>query len=897
MYLLNFSLRRLLRHWRINLLIFAGMILTGALVAGLPAYAELIAARSLSESVKREPAFSRNLVLTAGPEVSTFNVALQQVLDEALGFIVTDWIEVREFENSAYIAPNGTPDPDGIPNLIRLWSFSKLNQDTVVIEGRTPNHIEALTGPTAMFDPQPVEAAVSRSVSEETGIGLGTVLYDPLETVRFEIVGILDAVDPGSERWFDDPRPFEVEVELGLNEDVLTIPLLLNARSMGEFFPVSQRSWRMLVDHSLISPVTAVRIQSGIESAQAGFATYGTDLTSGLPLLLEEYQAQLQTTRVALLLLSAQALIFVFYTLGMITSFMLDRSRSEIATMSSRGAQQFQLIWLFTLEGFLVAVPGAALLGPPAVNVILSFWVRSAGAQINPQVPPEAWLLSLAAALIGWVSFVIPGIALVGRGVVEHQQARARPPQQSVWQARNFDVFLLALSALAYWQLSEKGSFVMRRVGDTRLADPLLLIGPSLLLIAVALLFLRFFPLVLRLIQGYFSQGRGLIVPIGLARLARDPVSASRVILLISLAAGLTIFSITFQDSLDARQVEMAHYLSGADLRASTRRTRLADIKSFDGIENLSVVYRLRVQGPRSSFITLLAIDPATFHLVSEYPDGIGGGVDLAELTRVLESTPPSGKAPVIFSRSAMPANTGTSYESTLQVVQEVLQIEVRGIIQDFPTLSGDFVIIDQKDVTGWEKLVAVNLAQEEAWLSLEPGAYPGILDHFRRRAEILGDANAQLEVFRSNTLAEGGKRAFALNTMIMGVLSIAGFTIVHYFTAQGRALEFSVLRASGLTGFQLLALLVIEGLIIMLLGLFSGTLVGLGLSLVMRPFLSRVFSIALSGALVERIVIDWTAIGQVFSVLAGFYVLALLISVLALMRMGVHKMLRVSVE
>ena len=204
---------------------------------------------------------------------------------------------------------------------------------------------------------------------------------------------------------------------------------------------------------------------------------------------------------------------------------------------------------------------------------------------------------------------------------------------------------------------------------------------------------------------------------------------------------------------------------------------------------------------------------------------------------------------------------------------------------------------INQNDVANWGKLVAVNLAQQEAWLTLESSAYPGILQNFRHRSDILGDSSGQLERFRSNTLAEGGKRAFTLNALIMSVLSIAGFTIVHYFTAQGRSLEFSVLRAGGLTGLQLLVLLFSEGVIVMLLGLFSGTLVGLGLSTVMRPFLSRVFALALSGAIVERIVIDWAAIGQVFTVLAGFYALALLISVLALMRMGVHRMLRISLE
>ena len=891
MYLLQFALRRLQRHWRINLLIASGLIITGALVAGLPAYAQFISARSLKNTVAIEPAFSRNMVVTAGPEVTTFNVALQQVLDDSLGFMILDRVEVREIEFSAYLAP------DGVPGLVRLWSFNKLNQDTRVVEGRTPNHLEALTGARAMIDPQPVEAAISRSVAEATGLAIGDILFDPLESVRFEIVGILEPIDPQDERWFEDPRPFEIEVELGLNEDVITIPMLLHSRSMAEFFPNAQRSWRLLVDHERINPLLADQIRTGIENTQSGFAIYGAQLTSGIPLLLDEYQQQLQVTRVALLLLTAQALIFVFYTIGMITSFMLDRSRTEIATMASRGAQRLQLLSLFTLEGFFLAIPGAALLGPQLAGLLLQAWIRQSDVQISAALPSEAWLLAAISAMIGWVSLVLPGIALTGRGVVEHQQQRARPPQQSRWQDRNFDIFLLALSLLAYWQLSEKGSLVMRQFGDSNIADPLLLIGPSLLLIAIALLFLRFFRLLLRFLQIWFSQGRGLILPVGLARLARDPISASRVILLMSLAAGLTIFSISFRDSLDVRQEEMANYQSGAELRTGTRRTHPSEIRGMEGIQHLSPVYRLRIQGPRNNFITLLALEPATIAQVTAYPQGVGGGVTIESLANILATSLPSGNIPVIFSRSALPVDTKLQYQTNLQVVQQNLPVEVRGIIQEFPTLEGDFVIIDQRYIADLSKFVAVNLAQEEAWISLNSGAYPQILENFRYRGDVLGDAAAQLENYRANTLAEGGKRAFTLNAWILGVLSVAGFMIVHYFSGQQRVQEFSVLRAGGLNAPQLLLLLFAEGLLIMLLGLFSGTLVGIGMAQIMRPFLSQVFSTALSGALVEQIVLDWRAIGQVFAILSSFYLLAMLVSVLALIRIGIHKSLRMSVE
>ncbi len=892
--LLRFSLRRLLRHWRINLLVFAGITLTGALVAGLPAYAQIIAARSLANTLAVEPILSRNLIITAPPE-GTLNSALLGLIDEQLGFIILDRVEVRQDSLSGYLAPDGLPDPESVPVPLNLWSFSTLGPDTRLVEGRLPDHIPPLTGPTALIDPQPVEAALGLSAANDSGIHVGDMVYSAGEGFEIHIVGIVEPRDINDERWWGDPRPFELEVQPGANEDIIILSLLMNPISMANYFPGGERNWRVVIDQTQLTPKNAARIQGALVNTQAGFQVYGLDVTSGIPQLLENYQRQLATARITLFLLTSQALIFVFYTIGMITSFMLDRSRSELATLTSRGARPRQMMALFAIEGFLLALPGAALLGPPLMQMVVTRWLAATGAQIETAIPSEAWQLALAAALTGWLSFLLPGMAVAGKGMQEFQQDRARPPQQGVWQARNLDIFLLALSILAYWQLSQDGSFVLRRIGDTAIADPLLLLGPSLLLIAAALIFLRFFPYLLRAIHLYFSQGRGLVLPFGLAKLARDPLGPSRVVLLISLAAGLTFFSITFGKSLDARQMEMAQYLAGADLRVSARRIDLTQISATPGVRVTSPAFRVRVPGPNGRFLSMLAIDPATFGQVARFPEGFG--IDMGDVMRVLGSATPSGHAAAILSSSAIPPDMGIGNEFEIQIGPQIVKFEIRGSIENFPTAAGDFAIIDYRAIQGWEQLTGVNLARGEAWLTVDPAAREDILAQFPHPDDILGDAYATLQGFQANGLTEGGKRAFALNALVMGIVSVAGFLLVHYFSAQGRASEFGLLRAGGLSAAQLLALLTTEGLIVLSLGLASGTLVGLGLTALMRPFLSRVFAEVLAGAIVERIVIDWPAIGQVFGLMAGFYGLALLVSLLALMRLGLHKSLRMATE
>jgi hypothetical protein len=151
---------------------------------------------------------------------------------------------------------------------------------------------------------------------------------------------------------------------------------------------------------------------------------------------------------------------------------------------------------------------------------------------------------------MGWLALVLPVFLAARRNTIAWQRLLARPPEASAVQKRYLDLYLLAFGGLLYWQLNQTGSVVMRRVQDTQWADPLLLVGPSLLLIGATLVFLRILPFVLRLVARLFQHLRGWALPLSLFRLARDPLQAGRVVLLVSLTTGLVMFTRIFDVSL-----------------------------------------------------------------------------------------------------------------------------------------------------------------------------------------------------------------------------------------------------------------------------------------------------------------------------------------------------------
>ena len=472
-----------------------------------------------------------------------------------------------------------------------------------------------------------------------------------------------------------------------------------------------QVSWRITLNHELISVDKAEPLHSDLINFQTQSATVGATTSTSLVRLLAETLGRLSRVRMALLLLTTQSLIFALYTLTMFTSVMVDRSKVELATLSARGASTWQVTGVFALENLILAFLAALLLGPGVAQGVIRLWGMSTGRVVTMTMSPEAWLLSGVAAGLGWLALVLPVFLAARRSFAGWQQRRARPPQLSAVQKRYLDLYLLAFGGLLYWQLNRSGSFVMRavahrRLGNTPLADPLLLIGPSILLIAAAMVFLRIVPFLLRLMARFVQRLRGLVLPLGLSRLARDPLQPSRVVLLISLTVGLMLFTRTFRNSL-------AH-----------------------------------------------------------------------------------GQDPL-----------------------------------------------------------------------------------------------------RPDALAQGIGSALQLNALTLVLFSVAAFFLVYLFAAQGRGRDFGILRAMGLSDHQWLTLLIIEGLLVLTLGLLAGTVVGVGLSRIMIPYLSQALAESLAGVTVGRITVDWSAIVQSVVLLIGVYGSALVLLVFVLKRTRVHWTLEVGDE
>ncbi len=540
--------RHLRRHWRLNLGVLLCMTLASALLAGFSSYSHAVAAQELSQTLEEVRPSERNLLITGTRY--TFSEALFGRLQELLGETLKDRLIVRRAISPADPQPSLEGSDKQIVALLDLYSFNQLTDRVRLVEGRLPNQVR-LNEATESWRPPPIEAVIGVDAADQSSFGVGDRLTGSKTYHRLDIVGIVEPLDPHDDLWGEDLSAFEVSGDA----DPMALPLIIAAASMQSNYPerpifFHEVSWRVALDHRLIKVDQVETLRSDLINFQTQSATVDATVSTGLVQLLADYLARLSRVRMTLFLLTAQALIFVLYTLTMFTSVIVDLSQLELATLSGRGASPWQITRSFALENLILALPAALLFGPGLALIGISGWSRSTGDVLPVALPGEAWLLSGAVAGLGWLALVSPIWLSARRNIPGQRSMGERPSQLSAVQARYVDLYLLAFGALLTWQLNRAGSVVMRRLGETQLADPLLLIGPSLLLIAAAMTFLRIVPLLLRPFARLAQRQRGLILPLGLNRLARDPAHLGRVVLLVSLTAGLVLFARSFEDSL-----------------------------------------------------------------------------------------------------------------------------------------------------------------------------------------------------------------------------------------------------------------------------------------------------------------------------------------------------------
>ncbi len=434
-----------------------------------------------------------------------------------------------------------------IGTLGQLTHLSNLETHSKVTEGARPR-----PGVRAGAQGPELDAVLPMRAAQLLGLKVGdTVTLAPTlgasTLITSHIVGIIEAVDFESQYWgsagvFLNPstpgqttpegEPDEASLELQITSGplllqtapgVAMVPLLVPESSMlaavGQAYPgsLARVHWSIVLDKERLKGWAASDARRRFRDFEEEVIRSMPGATVGTQVLARLTNAGERSSffsRVPFMLILSVTFAVVVFLLAMLVSYLVRSRDGDAALLKSRGAGAPQLLQLYSLEGLVMTVVAVSLAPVLAMGIVAvagavpPFRELTGGAFLPVLFSPATFLVSLAAGLLCLVILVAPSVSGSRAGPLLQRLRLSRPSDVSFLQRYYVDVALVVIGGLVFWELNQRGHIVTGGLFTDVEINETLLLAPLLFMVAVALVFMRFFPLVVRFVAG---ESRSLV--------------------------------------------------------------------------------------------------------------------------------------------------------------------------------------------------------------------------------------------------------------------------------------------------------------------------------------------------------------------------------------------------
>ncbi|SVD02148.1 uncharacterized protein METZ01_LOCUS355002, partial [marine metagenome] len=270
-----------------------------------------------------------------------------------------------------------------------------------------------------------------------------------------------------------------------------------------------------------------------------------------------------------------------------------------------------------------IAAAGTALLGltPVFANV-------SNGDLLPVNIESIAFPFALVGACLAVIVLIVPAVLTARRGALGQARLHSRP-RQSLLLRYYLDIVLVLFALLALWELGERDSVFIPSATGAMSTDPLLLASPAIVIVAVAAVVARFYPLVVRVLMGIVSKVSSESVYMGMRQFVRSPGPYVQLALLLMMAVAVGTFAASYSSTAEKSYKDRAKFESGVEIRALTNTTYGAEssaelleerVNEIGGVKHSVAAMRRSTKISSVSGVggevNLLAINPETSNML-----------------------------------------------------------------------------------------------------------------------------------------------------------------------------------------------------------------------------------------------------------------------------------------
>lgn len=500
-----------------------------------------------------------------------------------------------------------------------LGELEEAAENVTLVDGEWPTAAGSNDGEIAV--------AVPRSALKPFHVKLGgTVEYlaEPGNTVTLRVVGVFEVDSARSDYWYPDllkgesfDPNFPVPGSAGMIRTDAAGPLLvapgeLNAAAI----PVERAVYRQVPSLQGVGVNELVPLIDRLDNASENMPTLvgaladSVTFSSGLQSVLGGVTTALSVTRSTIIVLSLLLMTVAIVAL-IHTSRLLNESREgERNLMRARGSSAKQLVALAAFEAGIIAIV-AAIVAPLLARLIFlavanSGAMRAGGMAVDPGFPLMALIVAPVVAFVFGFVLLLP---MLKRADTFHEgeQARSRPRRASELQRSGIDIALFGIAAVAYWQLVTYKSPVADSA--TLSVDPVLVLGPTLIVLAGGLLGVRLVPAASRLFDRLAERSRGIVTALAAWEVGRRAERVTAAVLLLTIALAVGAFSQTFLATWKQSQIDQAAFAVGAPVRVNSETAEAA--AEFARDSNLELTPVMRRDGVIAAPNTFVSSDGA----------------------------------------------------------------------------------------------------------------------------------------------------------------------------------------------------------------------------------------------------------------------------------------------
>jgi ABC-type antimicrobial peptide transport system permease subunit len=846
---------RFKRMWLVLLVTWLGMLTMVMLVCAVPLFSQVAMTAGVRNALNSAPPYDQRITFTLASSQPT--TAQIQQAEQSIAQVVND--NLASYTNGAAhfsvqmpaltITSGGTTAAGS--NTTRLLSIFSYTMDQIA------NEITVVQGRLPQAGSDQVEIALTQNTAQSLGVHVGSVINANLPqsvgggkwTMR--VVGIFSP----RANW-ESPNTFQVRNSnsgniypaLASNPSILPkiaplqVQLAIGGKQVfkgGGDVPFFQLNWGYPFDSSQVTAsnagtlsALASTVQSDIDNRLSNLqGTFFVPRASGVLFdVLPMYYSRIYAGEIVVSASLILILGLILFLVSMMTSALIERQEAAIATLRSRGATQRHVYGAFAAQGIGLGL--AALLAGPFIAIVLIRllvqWLFPASEQSavgiltgNPlQAALSAGWYALAAVLIAVLVVIVAIRRASAMDILAFRRESARATRPSLWRRLNLDLLLSVLVCVGFAAYAYLTQSFFSEKSDVRIILGLLaLVAPLLLLAAGITIFLRLFPLLLRLGTRLAMRRRGASAALAFAQMERAPRPAARMILLLALGTAFALFMLTSLSTQQQRVPDAAAYQVGADFSGSipppAQGQSLAQAEATylhtAGVTSATLGYHASVdvrsdQGFHTD--NIFAVDADTFARTASWSP-LYSDQSLSSLMALLVAHRAGAAAhDVVYvivddtTAKGLNLSVGSSFIqptfdnfNTHFIVAAIVHAipgsfsdsENYGLLDDYQSYANTYT----KDSGGG------TLAPNYAWLQTRSDATA--LASVRKAYPMLQDRRAMLNTLQSDSLHINLVSLLGAGIAVGLLLALAGTLFSAWLNASGRLTIFAVLRALGM--------------------------------------------------------------------------------------------------